>query len=145
MASRENQNPPRRRLGGDQQDLLHHIGGRLRALREAGGLSRARAASAIGLSVQAYSNREVGMTEMKAFEMVILADLLGVDPAALFDGADDIWPGAGDPMQAPDGMPGRVAEAEEFLSHLERIRDPILRRDVADAIKALARTVNDPG
>jgi hypothetical protein len=85
------------------------------------------------------------MTEIKAFEVVILADLLGIDPAVLFDGADDIWPGAGDLIQAPDGIPGRVAEAEEFLFHLERVRDPILRRDVADAIKALARTVNDPG
>ena len=145
MASKEKQDTPRRRLDGEQQELLHHIGARLRSLRERRGVSRAKAAAAIGLSVQAYSNREAGATEIKAFEVVILADLLGIDPAVLIDGAGDIWPGAGYPMQVPNGEPGRAAEVEEFLYHLERIRDPILRRDVADAIKALARAVNDPG
>ncbi len=123
-----------------------HIGGRLRAIREQKGVSSTNAAKAIGLSVQAYLNRETGDTELKAFEVIILADLLGVEARDLFDGADAVWPGPNNdgPAHEPENAADLADEAEEFLRLLARIRDPRLRHDVAEAIRALARATAEP-
>jgi len=126
--------------GADDGKLASHIGARLQALRERVGVSRLAAARALGLSVQAYINREIGVTEIKVVEIVILSGLLKCDPADLFDGADRVWPG-------PDAGAGEVGafadEAEDFLRQLARIRDPHLRRSVTEAIHALARAVEE--
>tara|TARA_R110000772_G_scaffold73216_1_gene159520 strand:- start:152626 stop:153024 length:399 start_codon:yes stop_codon:yes gene_type:complete len=126
--------------GTDDRKLASHIGARLQALRERSGVSRAAAASALGLSVQAYTNRETGLTEAKAVEILILAGLFDCDPADLFDGADRIWPG-------PDISVGEAkvfaGEAEDFLRQLARIRDPRLRRSITEAIRALARAAEE--
>ena len=125
----------------DGARLAMHIGGRLRAIREEKGVSSATAAEAIGLSVQAYLNRETGDTELKAFEVVILSDLLEIAPRDIFEGADAVWPGPTDeqPPHEPENAVVLADEAEEFLRLLARIRDPKLRHDVAEAIRALAR------
>ncbi|GEM_PF-1438533 len=126
--------------GADDGKLASHIGARLQALRERGGISRAATASALGLSVQAYTNRETGLTEVKASEILILSGLFDCDPADLFDGADRIWPGPG-----TGGGEAKVfaGEAEDFLRQLARIRDPGLRRSVTEAIRALARAAEE--
>ncbi|PIW31189.1 MAG: hypothetical protein COW30_00300 [Rhodospirillales bacterium CG15_BIG_FIL_POST_REV_8_21_14_020_66_15] len=122
--------------GAEGGRLAAYIGARLHALREERGVSRAAAARALDLSEQAYANREAGVTEVKACELVILAGLLRVDPWALFDGADAAWSG-------PAGDAGPLAaladEAEEFLRLLACIRDPDLRLGIIDAIRTLAR------
>jgi len=132
--------------GTDEGKLASHIGARLQALRERGGHSRAAVARALGISVQAYANREAGVTEVKAAEITVLSGLLACDPADLFGGADEAWPGPHRDMPHTDiGTEGAlVDEAEEFLRHLARIRDPRLRRSVAEAIRALARAASDP-
>lgn len=126
--------------GTDDGKLASHIGARLQALRERGGVSRADAAGALGLSVQAYINREIGLTEVKAVEILILAGLFCCNPADMFDGADQIWPG-------PDIGGGAAAvladEAEDFLRQLVRIHDPRLRRSITEAIRALARAAEE--
>ncbi len=127
--------------GTDDGKLASHIGGRLQALRGRSGISRATAARALGISVQAYANREMGTTEVKAVEIVILAELFHCDPETLFDGADQVWPG-------PDGGAGAAGlladEVEEFLRQLARIRDPQVRRSVTEAVRALARAEDTP-
>lgn len=126
--------------GTDDGKLASHIGARLQALRERGGISRATAASALGLSVQAYTNRETGLTEAKAVEILILSGLFDCDPADMFDGADRIWPG-------PDIGGGAATvladEAEDFLRQLVRIRDQRLRRSITEAIRTLARAADE--
>lgn len=125
----------------DDGNLASHIGMRLQALRERASISRATAARALGISVQAYANREMGTTEVKAVEIVILADLFNCEPATLFDGADQVWPGPA----AGAGAAGLLAdEVEEFLRQLARIRDPQIRRSVTEAVRALARAEDVP-
>jgi transcriptional regulator with XRE-family HTH domain len=134
-------------MTGDDQEgerLMTHIGKRLRTLREKSGVSRVEAARSIGLSDQAYLNREAGTTETKVFEVVILAGLFGIEPAAIFDGAETAWQslpyegGVSGPYEG--GVAGRLAdEAEEFLRCLARIGDPEIRLSIAEAIRALAR------
>lgn len=125
----------------DDGKLASHIGARLQALRERSGIARAAAARALGISVQAYANRELGTTEVKAVEIIILAEVLKCDPSVLFDGADQVWPG---PDAGVDPVGPFADEAEEFLRLLARIRDPQLRRSVTEAIRALARAANEP-
>lgn len=125
----------------DGGKLASHIGARLRILREQSGLSRAAAARAIGLSEQAYANREAGITDIKAFEVVILAGILRVDPWILFEGADSVWSG---PAAGPGPAGALADEAQEFLKLLQRIRDPDIRLGIIDALRALARAASDP-
>jgi transcriptional regulator with XRE-family HTH domain len=127
--------------GTDDGKLASHIGARLQALRERGGISRAVTARALGLSVQAYTNREIGLTEVKASEILILSGLFGCDPADLFDGADRIW--SGPDIGGGGAAAVFAAEAEDFLRQLARIRDPGLRRSVTEAIRALARAAEE--
>ena len=118
--------------GTDDGKLASHIGARLQVLRERGGVSRATTARALGLSVQAYTNREIGLTEVKAGEILILS--------RLFDGAVEIWTGPNIGAGAAKAFAG---EAEDFLRQLARIRDPSLRRSVIEAVRALARAADE--
>ena len=126
--------------GTDDGKLASHIGARLQVLRERGGVSRATTARALGLSVQAYTNREIGLTEVKAAEILILSGLFGCDPADLFDGADEIWTG---PNVGGGAAKTFAGEAEDLLRQLARIRDPSLRRSVIEAVRALARAADE--
>ncbi|HBC08876.1 MAG TPA: hypothetical protein DC046_15045 [Rhodospirillaceae bacterium] len=126
--------------GTDDGKLASHIGARLQALRERVGVSRATTARALGLSVQAYTNREIGLTEVKASEILILSGVFDCDPADLFDGAVLAAPGPDTGAGAARAFAG---EAEDFLRQLARIRDPSLRRSVTEAIRALARAADE--
>jgi len=123
----------------DQQKgvgLSRQIGARLVDLREDSGVSRPRAAQAIGVSVQTYANREKGITELKSSEMVILADLFGVDVADFFETAT--W--SPSPEKSPSLLGSfHVDEVETFVRLLARISDTQVRQDLGDAVKAIAR------
>lgn len=127
--------------GDGGKALTRLIGGRLKSLREARGISRRQAAAAIGVSLQTYGNRENGATEIPAHEIITLADLLGVPPTALFDGLD-----AAVPVAAADPALSALAnEAETFLRLLFRVPSPRLRQDLANAVKAIAKADQEDG
>lgn len=121
--------------GDGHKDLARRIGGQLKLLRESRGISRQRAAAAIGVSVQTYGNRESGLTELPVHEMVVLAELLQVDVGDLFAEAGDVV----SHTLAESTTLQLAAEAETFLRLLHRLPDERLRRDIADAVKAIAR------
>lgn len=123
------------------ESLTRLIGSRLKALREARGITRRQAAAAIGVSLQTYGNRESGATELPAHEVIVLADLLGVPATALFDGMEDrIAVGPADAALA-----ALADEAETFLRLLFRIPSLRLRLDLADAVKAIAKADQQDG
>ena len=57
---------------------------KIRALREAKGLSQAELAEALGLDQTTVSAWERGVSEPTVFNLRRLADLLGVEPGELF-------------------------------------------------------------
>lgn len=64
------------------------LGGRIRQLREKAGLSREQMAKAAGVSVRAIVQWELGEREPGWFNIVSLADALGVNCLAFTDGAE---------------------------------------------------------
>ena len=123
----------------DDKNLARRIGGQLKKLRESRGISRQQAADAIGVSVQTYGNRENGLTELPAHELIVLADLLKVGIGELFDGLAQALPQS----VAEAEMVQLAAEAETFLKLLHRVPSARLRRDIADAVKAIAKADMD--
>lgn len=117
------------------KDLARRIGGQLKALRESRGITRLQAAAVLGVSVQTYGNRENGLTELPAHELVLLADLLKVDVGVLFHGLDGWAPPPGVDLALLE----LAKEAENFLHLMHRIPNERLRRDVAEAVKAIAK------
>lgn len=65
------------------------IGGRIRSLRKANGLSQTQLATLAGLAVPALSLIENGKRDVKLSTFVRLADALRVDVAAFFRDAED--------------------------------------------------------
>lgn len=124
-----------------QSKFTAQIGARLQELRTQAGISRAQAAREIGVSEQAYANREIGTTEVKSHEIVVLSDLFRVSPRMVFA---DIVPADADPGLAWDSGFAKLAdEAEELLRLFNRIADPEIRHAVAEAVRALARADED--
>ena len=122
------------------RDLARQIGARITDLRERCGLSQRTAAAAIGASVQMYNNREKGITELKSSEMVILADLFGVDETAFFAGLAWTPPPEKDLLR-PQGF--EADEAETLVRLLAGIPNSKVRQDMADAVKAISRAESD--
>ena len=60
------------------------MGEKIRALREAKGMTQAELAEALGLSQPAIVQWETGKNEPTAFNIRRLADLFGVPPGDLF-------------------------------------------------------------
>lgn len=60
------------------------MGEKIRALREAKGISQRELAEALGVDQSAVSNWERGKAEPTAFNIRRIADLLGVEPGDLF-------------------------------------------------------------
>ncbi len=129
------------RVGRGTRALARHIGARLRAAREGAGVPRRRAAQAIGVSLQTYINRENGATELKSAELVVLADLFKREIVTFFDDLD--WSPLDDTAKLPDRQ--RANEAEAFVRMLARVPDATLRREISEAVKAIARADDEDG
>ena len=82
------------------------LGGRIRELRDAAGLSREQLAAAAGVSVRAVVQWELGEREPGWFNMLALAEALRVDCAAFIQApADRPTVGPGRPRKAPATAP----------------------------------------
>lgn len=66
-------------------DIDVRIGGRVRAAREAAGLSQSTLAAALGISFQQVQKYEKGRNRFSASALQRVADLLGVSVAEFFD------------------------------------------------------------
>ena len=61
------------------------IGGQIRRLRESAGLQAAQLAAALGVDPSAVSNIEHGKRSVKASELAVIADFLGVSQLAILE------------------------------------------------------------
>jgi transcriptional regulator with XRE-family HTH domain len=100
--------------GNDSKRAL--LGGRIRELRAGAGLSREQLAQAAGVSVRAVVQWELGEREPGWFNVLALAEALGVDCTAF------TRPPSGRPPAGP-GRPRKV-QAEAPASKRPRGRPP---------------------
>jgi transcriptional regulator with XRE-family HTH domain len=82
------------------------LGNRIRELREGAGLGREQMAAAAGVSVRAVVQWELGEREPGWFNMLALAEALGVDCTAFTQAAAERPPpGPGRPRKEPAAAP----------------------------------------
>ena len=84
------------------------IGRQVRRLREAAGLKSADLASALGVDPSAVSNLENGRRSVKAYELGVIADFLGVSQLAILE---------------PDSLLGRLPVAHRTNGDDDGSRD----------------------
>jgi transcriptional regulator with XRE-family HTH domain len=89
------------------------VGGNIRALRAKRRISQLELGEALGLTFQQIQKYEKGTNRVSASKLHQIAVFLGVDIAALFEGAN-----------ATEGSarPGISAEAYELAVHYDRLR-----------------------
>jgi transcriptional regulator with XRE-family HTH domain len=73
-------------LSEEEARFYAEIGGRVRALRLARGLSLAQLGAVIGRTRQAVAQLEAGRLRLRAYELARLAPALGATPAELLGG-----------------------------------------------------------
>ncbi len=94
------------------------LGRRLRLARQAAGVSQEEAQLAIGVSQPTYSRIESGTRELRADELILLADRFGIRTAALI-GLEDVRSRAKTAARTNDPNSAMVAMQERLYAYLE--------------------------
>ncbi len=90
----------------EKNPKMVRLGGRIRELREGAGLSREQLGEAAGVSVRAVVQWELGEREPGWFNMLALAEALGVDCRAFTQApAERPSAGPGRPRKGPTAEP----------------------------------------
>ena len=117
-----------------------HVGGRVRAQRQALGLSQDRLGKELGLTFQQVQKYERGMNRVSASRLFELGRVLHVNTDFFFKGLNQ----AGGPGFAEDEQEGFEAESVpnretmELIRAYNTIRDPKVKRQVFEMVKTLA-------
>ncbi|MBB4197514.1 transcriptional regulator with XRE-family HTH domain [Rhodoblastus sphagnicola] len=118
----------------DVNPIDKHVGGRLRALREARGLAAEELVRAGGLSIDRLERLEEGRERLNVDDMRRLCVLLGATPSDFFRGLSD---------GASSGPVGGDLSIEDegrlLLSDFRRIADPKKRRMLMTLATAFAQ------
>jgi transcriptional regulator with XRE-family HTH domain len=136
----------RRTIKDDGPDPIdRYVGARVRARRVGIRLSQTRLGEAIGVTFQQVQKYENGTNRIGASNLYKIAKTLGVDVTYFFEGAQDLaetsQAGVSDAAQVPfkdDPMTSR--EAIELMHNFFRVKDPNVRRRLAQFVKTLAHS-----
>ena len=104
------------------------IGGRLRALRVAAGLTQSALGEATGLSFQQIQKYETGKDRIAVSTLQRIATALEIHPGSFFDSE----------MPSPIGDIPDIRAALKGVERLQRISNPTVRKQLIALIDALA-------
>lgn len=124
-----------------KRDIDAHIGGRLRQRRTMMGLSQEAVARAVGITFQQVQKYEKGMNAMNARRLYEFAAFMNVPVAYFFDGLEQSAKMAGfaeekGEMFDHQGVSDR--ESLEMMKAFKRIKEQVIRKRVADLVRAVA-------
>lgn len=109
-----------------------HVGSRVRVLRGLNGMNQTQLGEALGLTFQQVQKNEKGVNRIGASRLYQLSQILGVPVGYFFEGLEE-----GPPSWSPDDiLPER--ETLKLVRAYYRIRDPKVRKAVADMARAMA-------
>ncbi len=114
-------------------ELLRRLGARVRALRDAAGLTQQALADATGMEPANISRIERGSLGVSIRSLVDLAGALGVQPSAVISALDD----TGALIAEPPPIPPATAQELRLLAGFRRL-DSVGRRAVAGLVITLA-------
>lgn len=122
-------------------DIDSHVGKRLKARRTLMGLSQEAVGKAVGITFQQVQKYEKGSNAMNAGRLIEFAKFMNVPVAYFFDGFE---PGAAggfaETATAAFDHGNAVSDREslEAMKAFNRIGDPIVRKRLADLLRAVA-------
>ncbi len=139
----------RRTIKDDGPDPIdRYVGSRVRARRVGIRLSQTKLGEAIGVTFQQVQKYENGTNRIGASNLFKIGKTLGVDVAYFFEGVHEI----ADSMMSdlPDGPlsvakddPMTSRDAIEMMHNFFRVKDPDVRKRLAQFVKTLAHSGDD--
>jgi transcriptional regulator with XRE-family HTH domain len=128
-----------------KQDIDTHVGKRLRLRRTMMGLSQESVAKAVGITFQQVQKYEKGTNAMNASRLYEFAQFMNVPVAYFFEGLETIGDhphtsGFGEAMAGGFDHRGAVSDREslEIMKAFKRIKEQVVRKRVADLVRAIA-------
>lgn len=121
-----------------------HVGNRLKLRRTMIGMSQDKLGQTVGLTFQQIQKYEKGANRIGASRLYQFATILDVPPAWFFEGLE------GQPVEGRNGdvlaaatsdvapMAAFSREDIELLRAFQAVTNPVLRRRVADLVRAMA-------
>jgi|SRR5688572_4852708 transcriptional regulator with XRE-family HTH domain len=149
MARRQRKSSGRMASKGFPNPIDVHVGSRIRLRRTLLGISQTTLAEAIGLTFQQVQKYEKGVNRVSSSRLVDLANALGVTIPYFFDEMS-----AGIGAQTPSALmrtgqrpaaignetdPLAKRETLEFVRAYYKIQDPVVRKQVFELTKAVAK------
>jgi transcriptional regulator with XRE-family HTH domain len=123
----------------EDADIDVHVGRRLRARREALGLSQGALGRRLGITFSQIQKYEKGVNRIGAGRLYRMASLLDVPVDYFYDEL-----GTPPPRQVEETRAGSAAEASRLQEAFGRINDPQARHAVLSLVASLVDT-NRPG
>lgn len=124
-----------------KKDVDTHIGQRLRQRRTMMGLSQEAVARAVGITFQQVQKYEKGSNAMNAARLYEFANFMNVPVAYFFDGLDQSVAQSGFAETEAEGFEHkRVSDREslEMMKAFKRIPEQVIRKRLADLVRAVA-------
>lgn len=129
-----------------KQDVDAHVGKRLRLRRTMMGLSQEAVAKAVGITFQQVQKYEKGSNAMNSVRLYEFARFMNVPVAYFFEGLDafslpDDNEKRGFSEASADKFDHKTVsdrEALEIMKAFKRIREQVVRKRVADLVRAIA-------
>lgn len=125
-----------------------HVGHRIRIRRTLVGLTQSQLATSVGLTFQQIQKYEKGANRVSASKLYEISHVLDVPVSFFFDDLPPSRLGAQRPYAEPPAstMPPDVLDKRETLEQLRsflRIRDPLVRKRIAQLITAVVTAQGD--
>jgi len=127
-----------------KQDIDTHVGKRLRLRRTMMGLSQESVAKAVGITFQQVQKYEKGANAMNAGRLYEFGQFMHVPVAYFFEGLDQSGAageaGFAEDAEKFDHTQKRVSDREslEMMKAFKRIKEQIVRKRLADLVRAIA-------
>lgn len=136
----------RRTIKDDGPDPIdRYVGSKVRARRVGIRLSQTKLGEAIGVTFQQVQKYENGTNRIGASNLYKIAKTLGVDVAYFFEGvqeiADSVMPDSADVgLTSIKDDPLTSRDAIELMHNYYRVKDPDVRKRLAQFVKTLAQS-----
>lgn len=129
----------------NKQNVDAHVGTRLRQRRTMMGLSQEAVAKAVGVTFQQVQKYEKGTNAMNAHRLVEFARFMNVPVSYFFEGLDEATSANVSQVgfaesEAEKFDHKRVSDREslEMMKAFKRIKEQVVRKRVADMVRAIA-------
>lgn len=129
-----------------KHDIDGYVGKRLKQRRTVMGLSQEAVAKAVGITFQQVQKYEKGSNAMNSRRLYEFARVLNVPVAYFFEGIDQNAPshnaasGFAEVSAAKFDHENKASDREslEMMKSFKRIKEPMVRKRVADLLRAVA-------